>query len=247
MNQMPITSYTNIPADQISNPVSLAIHFLEWIRSQPGKKIGFISEPQAGKTVSMHYLEHIPGVTTIYDPRGIPDTINGTTECFSDLESIIDTDLAVWREDLRGAPYTTKSFIQRVITDPTANDLFAWRDAFSIICLRDHTILAGTQPLYIYDLPALPINYNYYFDKLVFVKRRPNWFQDPAFLEHIAKEDITTETEVALIAVRDQLFATAKQQGAWTFDYEFTNDGDFDYLVEQLTTMITIMREQLDV
>ena len=42
MNQMPITSYVNIQADQINDPVSLATHFLDWIRLEPGKKIGFI-------------------------------------------------------------------------------------------------------------------------------------------------------------------------------------------------------------
>ena len=247
MNQIPITSYVKIPAEQITDPVSLATHFLDWIRLEPGKKIGFIGEPQAGATVSMHYLELISGLTTIYDPRGIPDTINGTIDCFSDLQAIIETDLANWIEDLRGAPYTNERMVQRVATDPTVNNLLAWKDAFSIICLRDHTVLAGRQPLYIYDLPALPINYNHYFDKLVLIKRRANWPQDPAFLEHIVKENVSAETEIGLIAVRDQQFADAKRDGGWAFDYEFTNDGDFDHLEEQLNTMVTTMRGQLDV
>jgi hypothetical protein len=260
--------FNSMTAEQMADPVQLAKYFLEEISKLPGRKIGFIGQPQSGTTLAMHHLcgcngyQKIGNFITMYDPRGIPDTFNTTLPYFEDLNEVVVTDIAEWMKLIVQAPENkftcptlddchcpipshdlVQAMVAKISGDvEESRKMLLWKAALNLFCLRDLLVTQGnTDPdaYVIFDLPYLPIEYNQYFEKLVLLKRRDNWFTDPLFLAHIEGEGVDEQAEKDLVAVRDQEIADCQTAGTWTFDYEIVNDGDQASLEAKLDVLVT--------
>jgi hypothetical protein len=265
-----ITNLIPLTDGQLYDPVEFAKYFLEHISSLPGKKIGFIGQPQSGTTTSMHYFSTMPNLFNYYDPRGIPDTFNGTLPHFDeDLYPVVKQQLPTWMPLIEKAPKDPaicESLDDCIYVDPDptlvlqmvdkiANDvvesrkMLLWKSALNLFCIRDLSMVSRTNTedsLSVYDLPYLPLEYNQYFDVLVLLKRRPNWFNDPAFLEHIESEGVDTVAEQNLVAMRDQELLDYSLAGNWKFDFELSNTGSKQELEAELVSLISNIRNKLN-
>jgi hypothetical protein len=258
-----ITDLFPLTNEQLHDPIKFGTVFLEQIRSLPGRKIGFIGQPQSGTTVSMHHLSSLPNLHTFYDPRGIPDTFNSTLTHFSDLDGVISSQLPTWMPLIKQAPENhdighTK-LINSLYTEPDpdlvnkmvakmsqdveeSRKMLLWKAALNLFCMRDLRVTdSNTNPaaVEIYDLPYFPVDYNQYFDIVILLKRRDTWFTDGAFLEHIATEGVDSAAEQALVSMRDQELADYAQAGNWTFDHQILNDGTVDELKMELDELFS--------
>ena len=260
--------FPTLTAEQIADPVKLGQFFIEEIVKFPGRKIGFIGQPQSGTTLALHHLcgcngyQKIGNFITMYDPRGIPDTFNETLPYFEDLDAVVEADIPSWLSLIRQAPENkftcptledchcpvppedlVQSMVAKISGDVIeSRRMLLWKAALNLFCLRDLTMTNGnTDPnaFVIFDLPYFPAEYNKYFEKLVLMKRRPNWFTDPLFLAHIASENVDEQAEKDLVAVRDQEIIDCQVAGTWVFDYEILNDGDQSALEAKLDDLVT--------
>ena len=251
---------------QLNDPIEFGKFFLNELTKFPGKKIGFIGQPQSGTTIAMHYfsssdeIKKIGNIFSYYDPRGIADTFTSILPSFDDLNKIIRDQLPTWMPLIDRCPISTEicaSLDECVCKnpDPTvvqemvikisqdieeSRKMLLWRSALSLFCLRDlRTVNANvdSESWSIFELPYFPVEYNQYFDKLVLLKRRDNWFSDPAFLAHIEKEEVEQQTEENLVNMRDQEVYDYNTAGKWAFDYTLVNDGTIEQLETKLIEM----------
>ena len=256
--------YPSLTAEQLADPLLLGTYFLNEIKSFPGHKIGFVGQPQSGTTLSVHYIDTIQSdkpVVCLYDPRGIPDTFNQTLPYFDDLNEVISADIPAWMSLIKQAPENhficptlddchcpippvelAQSMVSKISGDvEESRRMLLWKSALNLFCLRDLLLTNGnTDPeaYIILDLPYFPAEYNQYFEKLVLLKRRPNWFTDPLFQAHIASESVNEQAEKDLVAVRDQELVDCQTTGNWTFDYEILNDGNRASLETKLSDLV---------
>jgi hypothetical protein len=243
--------------EQLQDPVLFAEYFLDCIKQAPGRKIGIIGEPVSGTTLAMHYITLFDNMKPVYDPRLVPDTINAIIEEFDNIKNIIVGQLPTWIDILKqfntlscaglsiedhDASEIARQFDQQLISDPSAFNLLKWEAAFSIFCLRDYTVSQATKnSLCIYELPAAPINYNQYFDKLILLRRRPDWLSSSILTKYMTLQ-VPYETDIILetnkLNAKDTYFKNCCDHGQWLFDKEILNDGTDDELEEKLITSL---------
>jgi len=262
--------FPGVTADHLADPVLFGKYFLDQIKALPGRKIGFIGQPQSGTTLAIHNFcgcnnyQKIGNMITIYDPRGIPDTFNVTLPYFADLDAAITSACPEWISLIKQAPSNPMTcpdldhcdcpdpsqdlvikMVSKISTDVAeSRKMLSWKAALALFCLRDLLVVNGnTDPnrFIIFDLPYLPIEYNQYFEKLVLLQRRPNWFTDPLFLAHIETEGVDIDAEKQLVAVRDQEIADCQSSGKWVFDHTIMNDGDLPSLIQKLDNLIGLI------
>ena len=260
---MNITDIFPLTQEQLTDPIEFSKFFLNDLTARPGKKIGFIGQPQSGTTIAVHHFcgcneyKQIGNIFTYYDPRGIADTFNQTLPLFDDLNEIVRIQLPTWMPLFDQVPenagFTEVSvtvdpaLVQSMVTKMSQDEeesrkMLLWKSALNLFCLRDLRTVNENQDedaWSIFELPYLPVEYNQHFDKLVLLKRRANWFTDPAFLAHIETESVTSEAEQNLVAMRDAEFADYRTSGNWQFDYEILNDGSIEDLENNLIAMAT--------
>ena len=249
-----ITDLFPLTNEQLHDPIKFGTFFLEQIRSMPGRKIGFVGQPQSGTTVSMHHLSSLSNLYTFYDPRGIPDTFNSILRYFSDLDGVVTSQLPTWMPLIKQVPLSYDSdepvdsdLVNKMITKISqdveeSRKMLLWRAALNLFCMRDLRVTnknTDANAVEIYDIPYFPVDYNQYFDIVILLKRRDTWFTDTAFLEHIATEGADSTAEQALIAMRDQELADYAQAGNWTFDHQILNDGTVDELKMELDELFS--------
>lgn len=254
--------------EQLTNPIEFGKFFLNEITAKPGKKIGFIGEPQSGATVAMHHFagvsdyKKIGDIFAYMDPRGIADTFTTTLPLFDDLNEIIRAQLPTWMPLIDRCPINVEvctslqncqcqepdpTVVQEMVTKISqdveeSRKMLLWRSALNLFCLRDLRTLNTNEEdttWSIFELPYFPVAYNDVFDKMVLLKRRDNWFTDPAFLAHIAGEGVTEETERNLVDMRDNEMADYSRAGSWVFDYTIVNDGTVTDLEAKLIATAT--------
>jgi hypothetical protein len=263
-------TFAGLTPNHLADPVEFARYFLDQIKSLPGRKIGFIGQPQSGTTLAIHSFtecenyQKLGKITTIYDPRGIPDTFNTTLPYFADLDATITAACPDWMAIIKQSPDNPMAcldldncvcpepspdlsvqMVNKISTDVQASRrMLLWKAALNLFCLRDLLFINGNQDpdcVIIFDLPYLPVAYNQYFEKLILLKRRQDWFQDPLFLSHIQTEGVISQAEQQLVAVRDQEIADCQSLGDWNFDHQILNDGDQSALISKLNDMISIV------
>ena len=260
MNILDVFSLTQ---SQLNDPIEFGKFFLNELTAYPGKKIGFIGQPQSGTTIAVHHFDgsnnyqKIGDIFTYYDPRGIADTFNQTLPLFDDLNEVIRAQLPTWMPLFDQVPENAGFTEVSVTVDPglvqsmvtkisedveESRKMLLWKSALNLFCLRDlRTVNENVDETAwaIFELPYFPAEYNQHFDKLVLLKRRANWFTDPAFLAHIGTEGVTAQAEENLVAMRDAEFADYRTAGNWQFDYEILNDGSIADLEANLIEMAT--------
>jgi hypothetical protein len=260
--------FPTLTAEQLADPIQLGQFFIDEIVKFPGHKVGFIGQPQSGTTLSVHYINtksFDKKVICLYDPRGIPDTFNGTLPYFEDLNAVIEADIPDWMALIKQAPKNNNvgtsegefifddsissedsaiviAMVSKISEDVVGSRrMLLWKSVLNLFCLRDLLLANGNidaDAVVILDLPYFPAEYNQHFEKLVLLKRRPNWFTDPLFLAHISVEGINEQSEKDLIAVRDQELADYQSVGQWVFDYEILNDDSVQSLESKLDTLV---------
>jgi hypothetical protein len=256
--------FPKLTAEQITDPIKLGQFFIEEIVKFPGRKIGFIGQPQSGTTVSVHYISAINSdkkIICLYDPRGIPDTFNNTVSHFEDLNDIIEADIPQWMSLIRQAPENkftcptledchcpvppedlVQSMVVKMSSDVVeSRRMLLWKAALNLFCLRDLLKTNGNTDetaVVILDLPYFPAEYNKYFEKLILLERRPNWFTDPLFLAHITGEGVDAQAEKNLVDVRDQELVDCQNRGHWVFDYIILNNSDQTSLETKLDDLV---------
>jgi hypothetical protein len=247
--------FRDITDQQLTSPVEFAKFFLEKIKQRPGKKIGIIGRPQSGTTTSIQYLSTInstdingKNISVFADFRGVPDTVYGTLSTFEDLQEIVKNQIPTWwpifegcgvvvNQEFTASPELTNLMVSKVATDvEESRVMLQWKAALAIWCLRDsqYIIETNTDEVGFYELPILPINYNNYFDTLILIDRRPNWFSDPAFQAHYEGEHLDSSAEINLVNMRDQEFNDYQAHGQWQFDTVVLNDSTVEELKNKL-------------
>jgi hypothetical protein len=252
--------FTDMTDLQMSNPLEFAKFFLEKIKQYPGRKLGIMGRAQAGTTTSIQYLSTIDSaqlagksISVFADFRGVPDTFIGSLSQFEDLQAIVKNQLPTWwpifeqcgvipNQEFTASPELTNLMVNKMATDVEESRLMLqWKAALEIWCLRDGRCVdnsSSSDQVEFYELPVLPIDYNQYFEKLVLIDRRANWFTDPAFQEHYEREHVDVSFETNLVNMRDQEFTDYQSQAEWTFDATVLNDGTFDKLKNKLLATV---------
>ncbi len=255
-----ITDLFQIESEQLNDSIEFSKFFLERIREFPGKKIGILGKAQSGLTTCSQYLKSLKdtgvngkNIALFADTRGVPDTIIGSLSNIDDLKNIIKEQIPDWYsmfeqqniifdQEFKPDPAFASQAINKVINEPIdSRKMLKWRAALAIWCLRDLRYASESQDserVEFYELPYLPIDYNQYFDKLILVERRPNWFSDPAFQAHFNSEGLDMITETGLVAVRDQEFDDYKNTINWRFDHTILNDGTVEELNAKLLNVV---------
>lgn len=255
-----ITELFEIQQTQINDPVEFAKFFLGKIQELPGKKIGVLGRSQSGLTTCFQYLASLKdsGVDGKYlasfsDNRDVLETFIGSVDNVEDLKAVVKNQISDWysmfeaQNIVPGEPFTpdpafASQAINKVINESeTSKKMWQWKAALTIWCLRDQRSADGSQNverLEFYELPYLPINYNQYFDKLILIERRDNWFSDPAFQAHFQSEGLDMSTETGLVSTRDAEFDSYRNSVNWNFDQSITNNGTVDQLRSSILTVI---------
>ena len=265
---MNITDIFPLTPEQLTNPVQFGQFFLDQIAAHPGKRIGFMGQPQSGTTIAMHHFcggnefKNIGNIFAYYDPRGIPDTFKSTLPLFDDLNQVVRAQLPTWMPLIDRCPINTEIFASLADCvcqnpDPTvvqemvikvsqdveeSRKMLLWRSALNLFCLRDLrevNVNDSADSWSIYELPYFPIKYNNAFNTLILLKRRDNWFSDPAFLAHLATEGVEQSTEENLVAMRDKEMSDYATAGKWAFDHTIANDGTIAELEAKLIDTAT--------
>ena len=266
---MKITDIFPLTQEQLNNPIDFGRFFLDQLISSPGKKLGLIGQPQSGSSTVMHYISgssdlNQTGKTifTYYEPRGIADTFKSTLPSFEDLNQIVRAQLPTWMPLIDKCPISPEitvaagsniseevdpNVVQEMVAKISqdveeSRKMLLWRSAFSLFCLRDlRGVNANVDPTTwsIFELPYFPVNYSNYFDTMILLQRRNNWFNDPAFLAHIAREGVSQIAEENLVSMRDAEIADYQQAGNWAFDYTIVNDGTIAELETKVLSTLT--------
>jgi hypothetical protein len=246
--------------EEIQDPISIAQYFLDVIKSRPGLKVGIIGRAQSGTTTAMQYLSSLSGpaidnreIQTFFDARGVPDTLLGTVTLFDDLTPVVKQQIPEWwalieqativpGEEAQADINLVIEMVQKMSQDMLeSRQMLKWKGALNLFALRDLGQISGDNSqdvIEIYELPALPINYNEYFDVLIKIERNPNWFTSQEFQEHFEREQVPKEDEIALVTMRDEEFQDYAQQGDWQFNQVINNNGTIDQLQVKLIEMV---------
>lgn len=260
---MNIIDVFSLTQEQLNDPIEFGKFFLNELKTYPGKKIGFIGQPQSGTTVAMHYLngsdqvKALGDIFTYYDPRGIADTFKTSLPLFEDLDAIVREQIPAWMDLFDQVPdnsgftevsVTVDTALMQTMVNKISQDveesrkMLLWRSALNLFCLRDLRTVNENQETdswSIFELPYFPVHYNESFDKLIVLERRPNWFSDPAFLAHIGTEGVTEEAERNLVNMRDAELADYQLAGDWVVDYTIKNTGTVADLELKLLNTVT--------
>lgn len=258
-----ITELFPITQEQINNSVEFSKFFLGKIKEYPGVKVGVIGRSQSGTTTCFDYLKALSStgvdgraVASYSDNRDVLETFIGTLNNIEDLTAVVKSQIPDWysmfeaQNIVPGEPFTvdpafSAQAINKVINEAEdSRKMWNWKAALTIWCLRDlrsANIIQDPNRLEFFELPYLPINYNQYFDKLILIERRPNWFSDPLFQEHFQSEGLDAATETSLISVRDAEFDDYRNASNWSFDHTIVNDGTVEELHAKILNVIKEM------